>query len=118
MNAMTTKTNRRAPGHLSPKRRRLYRRVADDFELWREPHALEVLRLACEALDRGDDARAAIAKHGTTYDDRFGQPRARPEIAIERDSRLAVARLFRELSLDGGAPDDARPPRIGTGALA
>jgi hypothetical protein len=51
----------RAPDHLSDGSRNLYRQLAEDYELEREPHALEVLRLACEAIDRCDQAREAIA---------------------------------------------------------
>jgi hypothetical protein len=79
-----------------------------------EPHALRVLTLACEALDRCEGARKAIKRHGTTYVDRFGAPKARPEVAIERDSRIAAIRAFRELSLDGAMPEP-RMPRIGGG---
>lgn len=84
-----------------------------DFDL--EPHHVRLLRLACEAYDRGQQAREALATHGTTFVDRFGQPRARPEVAIERDARIAFARLMRELALDveGPAEPDRRPPVIG-----
>jgi hypothetical protein len=80
-----------------------------------EPHSLRVLTLACEALDRCEDARKPLAQHGTTYIDRFGSPRARPEVAIERDSRIAAMRAFRELSLDADAPGEPRIPRVGGG---
>ncbi len=103
------------PPHLSRSSKRLWRQVVSDYAL--EPHALEVLRLALEALDRAADARDALAQHGTTYNDRFGSPRARPEVSIERDARLAALRAFRELMLDGAESDEVRPPRIGTGAL-
>ena len=54
-----------------------------------------------------------LAGHGMTYVDRFGAPRARPEIAVERDSRFAFARLLRELDLDLKAPaDNRRPPAL------
>jgi hypothetical protein len=72
---------------------------------------LRLLTLAAEAWDRGEAARRAIAKHGMIYQDRFGQPRQRPECAIERDSRIGFARLLRELDLDV-APPDSRPPAI------
>jgi hypothetical protein len=71
------------------------------------------LTLAAEAWDRAEQAREAIAQHGMTFMDRFGQPHARPEIAIERDNRIAFARLLRELALDVEAPDAPRPPSIG-----
>jgi phage terminase small subunit len=63
-------------------------------------HHLELLRRLCEASDRADAARAVLEEHGLVYANRFGEPRPRPEVAIERDSRLAVVRITRELGLD------------------
>src|SRR3954454_19378763 len=101
----------RAPSHLTDSSRRLWRKLIGDYDLADDDAALQLLRLALEAVDRCEQARAALAEHGTTYDDRFGCPKARPELAIERDSRLAAARLFRELALDGlDDADDSRPP--------
>jgi hypothetical protein len=53
--------------------------------------------------------RSGLLKHGLTFDDRFGSPHARPEIAIERDSRIAFARLIREIGMDVSPPSDTRP---------
>jgi phage terminase small subunit len=106
-----------APSHLTPARKRLYRQLVADYGLEREPHALETLRLACEALDRCDQARDLIAEHGVMLTDRFGQLKPNPATMIERDSRIAAVRCFRELSLDTEYAD-SRPPRAGTGALS
>lgn len=62
---------------------------------------------AAEAWDRGQDARELVATEGAVYRDRFDQPRAHWAVAIERDARLAFARLLRELDLD------VEPPRRG-----
>jgi phage terminase small subunit len=100
------------PKHLRPDTAAWWQTVADQYAL--EAHGLRLLTLASEAWDRGVEAREAIAKHGTIYVDRFDQPRARPEVAIERDSRLSFARLVRELALDIEPPDEpGRPPRLG-----
>lgn len=106
---------RNAPSHLRPDTAAWWLTVATDFEL--ESHHLRLLTLACESWDRGVEAREALAKHGTTYNDRWGQPRARPEVAMERDARIGFARMVRELALDIEPPDDTgRPPRLDRGA--
>jgi hypothetical protein len=58
--------------------------------------------------------RTILDDNGLTYQDRFDAPRARPEVAIERDNRLAFARLLRELDLDVEPPADGRnaPPAL------
>jgi phage terminase small subunit len=99
------------PPHLRPATRDWFASVLANYEL--EPHHLRLLTLAAEAWDRCEQAREAIAEHGAVFNDRFGSPRARPEIAIERDSRIAFARLVRELSLDVEPPSEAsRPPAL------
>jgi phage terminase small subunit len=101
-----------APNHLSSGSGELYRRLAEDYRLDHEPHALEVLRLACEALDRCAQAREAIERDGPFVTNRFGEKRPHPGIGVERVSRIAALRALRELSLDGEAPNDVRPSRL------
>jgi phage terminase small subunit len=100
------------PKHLRPATRRWFQSVLEDYSL--EPHHIKLLTAAADAWDRMCDARDALARHGTTYTDRFGAPRARPEVAIERDSRLAFARVIRELDLDcdPSASATPRPPGL------
>jgi P27 family predicted phage terminase small subunit len=100
-----------APEHLQAETRDWFASVVTEFEL--EPHHVRILTLAAEAWDRTQEARAALATHGITYTDRFGAPRCRPEVAVERDSRIAFTRCVRELGLDLAPPSDSRPPRIG-----
>lgn len=99
-----------APKHLRPDTATWWASVAADYLL--EPHHVRLLTLACEAWDRCHEARQALEKHGLTYADRFGQPHPRPEVSIERDSRIGFARLVRELNLDLDPPDEQRPPRL------
>lgn len=99
-----------APRHLRPDTASWWASVATAYRLG--SHQLRILTLAAEAWDRGVEAREAIAQVGSVYVDRFAQPRARPEVAIERDSRIAFARLVRELCLDVDGPGEpGRPPR-------
>jgi hypothetical protein len=97
------------PKHLRPATQRWFAAVLKDYEL--EAHHIRLLTRAAEAWDRGEEAREAIAEHGLVYSDRFGARRARPEVAMERDSRTGFARLIRELALDVDAPDAARAVR-------
>jgi phage terminase small subunit len=107
--------NPKAPKHLQPKTRKWWEAIVAGFVF--EEHSIRILTLAAEAWDRGVQAREAIAEHGTVYSDRFGCPRTRPEVAIERDSRLAFARLIRELRLDEEQADEPRIPRMGRGKV-
>jgi phage terminase small subunit len=99
------------PPHLTASAAQWWRTVLDRFVL--EEHHLRLLQLACEAWDRGQKARAQIDAEGLTVAGREGV-KPHPCIAIERDARLAVARLVRELDLD------VQPPiseRVGPAAL-
>ena len=107
------KKRTKAPKHLRPATRKWFTLVVEEYEL--EEHHLRLLTTACEAWDRMCAAREAIAEHGLVFVDRWDAPRARPEVAIERDSRIAFARVLRELALDVSAPDDSRPPSIRRG---
>ena len=99
------------PSHLSPASRAWFAQIISDYEL--ESQHLRLLTLACEAWDRGVQAREALAEHGLTFLDRFGSPHARPEVAIARDATIAVARLCRELDLDADAiAPPTRPPAL------
>lgn len=100
-----------APKHLRQNTAKWWRSVHKTYEL--DEHHTRLLQLAGEAWDRAEQAREALAEHGLTFEDRFGRPVARPEVAIERDSRLAFARLIRELDLDAEpTPAPSRPAAI------
>lgn len=99
-----------APRHLSASTRQWWSEVMRDYEL--ESHHVRLLTLAAEALDRCLAARESLTKHGMIYNDRFGAPHARPEVAIERDARISFARLLRQLGLDYETGDELRPPPL------
>lgn len=104
---MTTKTEK-APTHLRAATRGWYESVLGDYDL--EPHDQRLLQAACEAWDRLQEAREVLRKEGTYVEGRYG-PRAHPAVAVERDSRVAFARLLRELDLNGEPGPDPRLPR-------
>jgi phage terminase small subunit len=99
-----------APSYLSDAARAWYTEIASTYAL--ESHHFKLLALAATAWDRAEQARAAIAEHGLVYMDGAGIPRPRPEIAVERDSRIGFARLTRELQLEDGEPGERRPPPL------
>jgi phage terminase small subunit len=96
------------PTHLSPPSKRWVKQIIGDFDL--ESFHFRLLVKAADAWDRSEQAREQIARDGITVPDRYGVLKQHPAVAIERDSRLAFARLLRELALDTAAPD-TRPPR-------
>jgi P27 family predicted phage terminase small subunit len=100
------------PDHLSPSAQQWWRTVVEQYVL--QEHHLRLLQLACEAWDRAQQARGQLAEEGLTVTGREGGLRPHPCVAIERDSRLAVARLVRELDLDTEPPV---PERVGPPAL-
>ena len=99
------------PDHLQPETGAWWLQVMSEFEL--EAHHERLLTLACQAWDRGELARQVLQSDGLTFRDRFDQPKARPEVGIQRDSVIAFARLIRELDLDVGQPAErSRPPAL------
>ena len=97
------------PAHLREATRRWWRSVTSAWSL--EEHHVKLLTAAAESWDRLQEARERIAKDGAYLQDRFGQLRPHPALAIERDSRIAFARILRELDLDA-EPPASRPPAL------
>jgi P27 family predicted phage terminase small subunit len=100
------------PSHLSPSARQWWQTTVETYVL--HEHHLRILQLACEAWDRAQTARAQLEAEGLTVRGAEVGIRPHPCVAIERDSRLAVARLVRELDLDVEPPV---PERIGPPAI-
>ncbi len=98
-----------ATSHLTEDMRRFYRRVVRAYGL--QDHHRRLVVCACEAHDRMTQARDQLAREGITTIDRHGQTRPHPAVSIERDSRIAFARMLRELGLADEA-DAARPPSL------
>ncbi len=100
----------KVPKHLRKPTQTWVKSVLSEYDL--EEHHFKLLLSAAESWDRICAAREIVDAQGLTFNDRFGQPKARPEIGIERDSRISFARLLRELALDGvDAPETPRMPR-------
>ena len=102
---MLAKNTPRPPDYLQPETRQWFSSVVADYEL--QPHHVRLLTLAAEAWDRGQQARLLIAEEGITVAGREGS-KPHPAIAIERDARIAFARLVAQLSLEGEEPTSSR----------
>jgi phage terminase small subunit len=100
------------PGHLSADTKTWWLAVIAENDL--EPHQLRTLQCAGEAWDRYQQARQGLATGGLTFADDKGMIRSRPEISIERDSRIAFVRCMRELNLKTGPPPSSglQPPSL------
>ena len=85
-----------APEWLRPETAAWWLDVVGSYDL--EPHHVRLLSLAAEAWDRSSEAREVIARDGIVITTPGGV-RAHPAVAIERDARLAFARLLREIDL-------------------
>jgi P27 family predicted phage terminase small subunit len=97
------------PRHLSRRSKAFWRAIVGDYDL--SPHHVELLRRLCEAMDRADQARELLDAEGLTVTDRYGQVKPHPAATIETQNRIAVARLVRELDLEGEPLPDPRMPR-------
>ena len=97
---------------MRPATRRWFASVVRGWQL--DEHHVRLLTLACEAWDRGEEARERLAVEGLTVKDRFGQVKPHPCAGIERDAASTFRQLVRELDLDTEpAPEAARPPQLG-----
>jgi phage terminase small subunit len=77
-----------------------------EYEL--QPHHMRLLQACGECWDRLQQARELLARDGLVVEGREGGMRPHPAAAIERDSRIAFARLIRELDLDVEPPASNR----------
>jgi P27 family predicted phage terminase small subunit len=100
------------PSHLSSEAAAWWRQTVANYDL--EPHHLKLLECACDAWDRMIMAREELRKYGITAMGEHG-PKMQPAVIVERDARVAFARLVRELDLDEPTPPPGRyvpPPSL------
>jgi hypothetical protein len=95
------------PDHLQPSTKEWWIQVLRNSGI--EQHKLRALQVAAEAFDRKEQARISVEKYGLVYIDPKGMIRARPEVAIERDSRIAFLRALRDLDLEVDLPAELEP---------
>jgi|GEM_PF-1214516 len=97
-----------SPKKLSKTMRDWWDQVNENFVL--EPHHLHLLKLACQAYDRSQQAKIILDKEGLSYLDKYKCPHPRPEVSIEKNARLDFARLVKQLNLDLEEPNPPGRP--------
>lgn len=103
-----------SPKGLTPESRRLWSGLQAEYQITDEG-GLAILTTAIEAHQRMRAAQAQVEKDGLATTDRFGQTRAHPLLAVERDCRTQFYAGLRALNLDVEPLRD-RPGRPGKGA--
>jgi len=88
----------KAPGHLSAEARRWWDRITAGWSL--DDAGLLILQAALEAFDRLRQAQAVVAEDGVVVEDPSGRKRAHPALSIEKESRLALLRAWKQLNLE------------------
>jgi hypothetical protein len=89
----------RPPGGLEPARQALWEQLQSEYGIT-DAAGLAILQEAMRSLARADEARALLDKEGCTMVDRFGQRRAHPAAAIERDARAGFLAALRQLKIE------------------
>jgi P27 family predicted phage terminase small subunit len=86
------------PAYLRPTSAAWWKHCVAAFEL--DQHHLHLLRLACEALDRAEEAREILATHGLVVVGATGSLKPNPAANIARDSTATFQRIVAQLELD------------------
>jgi phage terminase small subunit len=104
------KSTLKVPSHLRTAGKNLWLNVAEMFEL--EFHDYTLLTALAETLDRKNQAEKDLRDYKSlTFENRHGELKPHPAVAIVRDCNVLMARLRRELCL-AEESDDSRPPRL------
>lgn len=81
---------------LTGERLKLWNDIRARFVL--EPASENILRNACESLERAAQLAEQVTEQGATFTDRFGGIRANPAVMLERDFRGLAARQLAQLA--------------------
>ena len=92
-------STQKAPSHLTAEAKKIWREILDEYDV-NDAAGLRILRVALEAFDRAQAARATIDKDGMTVKDKFDQTKPHPLLSVERDSRAAFLAGLKALNLD------------------
>ena len=107
---MSTK-KRPVPSFLGKAGKSWLRQIVSDFDFGSESDWATAVQ-AAGALDRIEQARAAINEHGLLVRTDRGALKRNPAVSIERESKILFSRLCGELKLGDTAADTEHPPQF------
>jgi P27 family predicted phage terminase small subunit len=87
------------PKTLSSESKALWKGLITDYGIT-DSAGLALVRQCCEATDRLRQVQGILKRDGLCTVDRFGQRRAHPMVAAERDCRQQILAAIRGLRLD------------------
>lgn len=88
-----------APTGLSALAKSWWKKLIAEYDI-DDQAGLLILETAMRAMDRMTMAAGLIDQHGAVSVDKFGQLKANPACAVERDSRAAMLSALKSLNLD------------------
>lgn len=87
------------PPTLSQTAAELWREIQDSYRI-QDAAGLAVLRVACEAYTRMEEAQAVVADEGLVVTDRYNGRKMHPAVSIERSARAQFLAALAQLGLD------------------
>jgi phage terminase small subunit len=102
----------RVPKRLKKAGREYWNSTVTEWEL--DEHLLPLLHALCLQIDILNEAEIGWVKLGRplTCEDRHGQLKPHPLVAVIEHASIQIARLKRELNVDVNDPGDSRPPKL------
>lgn len=101
---------RKPPAHLSRRAKQWWNTVTSDF-VFETASEWELLEQCAGCIQRIDESRAAIEQHGIVIKAGTGSLKPNPAVAVERDCRTLLARLFRELHISDIQQEPTNKPQ-------
>ena len=102
---------RKPPSFLTPAAKRWFCRITEQYVFETEGE-WTLLEPSAAVLDRITECRKRIAAEGLTVTTAGGGCKPHPCLSAERDNRILLARLCRELRLAAPSADENRIPRL------
>jgi phage terminase small subunit len=87
------------PDRLSPAAKTWWTKLTNEYGI-DDQAGLLILETAMRSMDRMAMASALVDQYGAVTVDKFGQLKANPACAVERDSRAAMMAALKSLNLD------------------